>query len=49
MTEVVSTKQLKKKDSEETCITFVNKVAGYTDAKAQNPRQAPMEKQDRVA
>jgi len=29
MTEVVSAKQIKKRDTEETCIKFINKVAGF--------------------
>ncbi len=52
MTEIVSTKQIKKRDTEETCLKFINKVAGFNnnkETKGKKPRKKLLEKRNRVA
>ncbi len=50
MTEIVSTKLIKKRDNEESCLKFINKVAGFTEKqKNKKTRRKLLEKRNRVA
>ena len=50
MTEIVSTKLIKKRDTEETCVKFINKVADFHKTKTEKkPRKKLLEKRNRVA
>ncbi len=52
MTEIVSTKLIKTRDTEESCLNFVNKVAGYGKDKGKknkNSRWKLLEKRNRAA
>ena len=50
LTEVVSAKQIKKRDTEETCVKFINKVAGFSqDASGKKRQRKLWGKRKRVA
>jgi len=50
MTELVSAKQIKKKDTDESCLTFINKVTGAEQKPAKDSSRLKLwEKRKRVA